>query len=178
MQALAGAGNAGKHLQASSGFAVVPDDQEEKLKLRGGDISQKVPKGAKKPERRAPGKDALQSGYSSPSGFISTWEWPSGTRSVHERGKLSSWWVVVTRWDGTGQDALPANHSASQLSCFGTLLPSSRPARAGTWHCWQLWSCSRGEPGAQEVTGAERKGVRIAAGGLGRRLAISKTCQG
>lgn len=43
LQALAGAENAGKHVQ---GFLVVPDDQEEKLQLLGGDISEKVPRGA------------------------------------------------------------------------------------------------------------------------------------
>lgn len=42
LQVLAGAENAAKHFQ---GFLVVPDDQEEKLKLLGGDISEKVPKG-------------------------------------------------------------------------------------------------------------------------------------
>lgn len=71
MQALAGAENAGKHVQASPGF-VIPDEQEEKLKLLGGDVSLKVPKGAKKLERRAPGKGALQSGCFSSSGLIST----------------------------------------------------------------------------------------------------------
>lgn len=45
MQALAGTENAGKHVQASQGL-VVPDDQEEKLKLLRGDVSEKVPRGA------------------------------------------------------------------------------------------------------------------------------------
>lgn len=36
----------GSFVQASQGFVVVPDDQEEKLKLPRGDISEKVPKGA------------------------------------------------------------------------------------------------------------------------------------
>lgn len=46
MQALAGTENAGKHVQASQGLVVVPDDQEEKLKLLRGDVSEKVPRRA------------------------------------------------------------------------------------------------------------------------------------
>lgn len=39
MEALAGAENAGKHAQTSSGFAVVPADQEEKPQLHCGNLS-------------------------------------------------------------------------------------------------------------------------------------------
>lgn len=39
MEALAGAENADRHVQTSSGFAVVPADQEEKLQLRADNLS-------------------------------------------------------------------------------------------------------------------------------------------
>ena len=39
MGALSGAQNAGKRVQTSSGFAVVPADQEEKPQLHGDNLS-------------------------------------------------------------------------------------------------------------------------------------------
>lgn len=39
MEAPAGAEDAGKNTQASSGFAVVPADQEEKPQLRGDNLN-------------------------------------------------------------------------------------------------------------------------------------------
>lgn len=41
VEALAGAEDADRHVQTSSGFAVVPADQEEKLQLRGDNLSRR-----------------------------------------------------------------------------------------------------------------------------------------